>query len=144
MSVNNIGGFFGGILGGILASTIPYWYSFLIALLFNVVGFLLYATAQYGWMVILARLLIGTFSGLQHSLVYAYIGVSYQQYIEIRRQAGMKTVPTKYCRVKDIVFSLYTISTSVGYFLGSGMIKCLYEYCIRVCYHLGSIYLAST
>ena len=68
--------------------------------------------------------MVGTFSGLQHSLVYAYIGVSYQQYIDIRRQAGMKISPAKYCRVKDIVFSLYTISTSAGYFLGSGIFYC--------------------
>ena len=61
VSVNNIGGFLGGITGGILASTIPYWYSFLIALLFNVVGFLIYATSQYGWMIIVQDSWLGHF-----------------------------------------------------------------------------------
>lgn len=125
VSVNNLGGFLGGLSGGILASTVPYWYSFLLALLFNAIGFLIYATAHHGWVIIVARLLAGVFSGLQHSLVYAYIGVSYQNYVEILKHTGKKVQPTKYCRVKDIIFSLYTISTSGGYFLGAGMYACV-------------------
>ena len=121
VSVNSIGAFLGGLTGGTLASTIPYWYSFLLALIFNALGFLLYATAQHGWVVVLARILVGMFSGLQRSLVFAYIGVSYQNYVEIQTRAGKEVNPAKYCRVKDILFSLYTISTSGGYFLGAGM-----------------------
>ena len=120
VSVSNIGGFLGGLIGGVLASTVPYWYGFLIALLFNAFGFLIYGTARAGWMIILARLLIGIFSGLQRSLVYAYIGVSYQLYVKMKQHTGKKVNVTKYCRVKDIVFSLYTISTSAGYFIGAG------------------------
>lgn len=120
MSANNIGGFLGGLCGGVLASTIPYWHSFLIALLFNVVGFLIYGVAQHGWMIILARIFIGIYTGLQRSLIYSYIAISYQGYVEIKQRAGKKVNVTKYCRVKDIVFSLYTISTSAGYFIGAG------------------------
>ena len=120
VSVNNIGGLLGGLSGGALACFVPYWYGLLVALLFNVVGFLIYAIAQQGWMIILARLLIGIFSGLQRSLVFAYISVSYQSYVETKRYAGKKVNLTKYCRVKDLVFSLYTISASAGFFVGSG------------------------
>lgn len=120
VAVSNIGGFLGGLAGGVLASTVPYWYSFLLALLFNATGFLIYAIAQQGWVMIVARLLVAVFSGLQHSLVFAYIGVSYQNYVEIQTRAGKKVNPTKYCRVKDLIFSLYTIFTSAGYFIGAG------------------------
>lgn len=120
VSANNIGGIFGGISGGILASIIPYWYSLLAALICYTVGALLYGTAQYGWMVVMARLLIGIFSGLQRSLIYAYIAMSYQSYVEIKQRAGKMMNLTKYCRIKDILFSLYTISTSAGYFIGAG------------------------
>lgn len=92
VSVNDIGGFLGGLLGGVLASTVPYWYGFLIALIFNVAGFLIYGTARAGWMIILARLLIGTFSGLQRSLVYAYIGVSYQLYVKMKQHSGKNSM----------------------------------------------------
>lgn len=78
VSADSVGGFLGGLSGGVLASIIPYWHGFLIALLFDVIGFLIYSIAQYGWMVILAKLFIGTYSGLQRSLVYAYIAISYQ------------------------------------------------------------------
>jgi MFS family permease len=121
VSVHSVGGLIGGICGGVLASLVPYWYSFLMATLFYVFGFLLYGTAQYGWMIILSQLLVGIYSGLQRSLIYAYIGTSYQSYVEIRQRAGKKVNISKYCRVKDILFSLYTISTSAGYFIGAGI-----------------------
>lgn len=121
VSANNIGGFLGGISGGILASIVPYWYGFLTSLLFNVVGSLLYGTAQQAWIIILARLLMGMFAGLQRSLIYAYIAMSYQSYVEIKQRAGKELNLTKYCRVKDILFSLYTISTTAGYFIGAGI-----------------------
>lgn len=87
------------------------------------IGFLIYGTAQHEWMVILARLLVGIFTGLQHTFVYAYFGVSYQRYVELLRSTGKKVNTMKYCRAKDILFSLYTITTSIGYFLGSGKSK---------------------
>lgn len=110
----------GGLLAVVLASTVPYWHSFLFALLLDATGFLLYATAQYGWTLITARVLVGVSSGLQRSLAYAYIGVSYQDYVEVQLRVGKRGDNEKYCRVKDIMFSLYTIATSGGYFLGSG------------------------
>ena len=119
-SVNSIGGVVGGLSGAILASTVPYWHGFLSALLLDAIGFLLYATAQHGWTLITARVLVGMSSGLQRSLVYAYIGASYQDYVEVRTRVGKQGDGGKYCRIKDILFSLYTIATSGGYFLGSG------------------------
>ena len=120
VTFNSIGSICGGLLGGVLASTIPYWHSFLQALLFNAVGFLIYATAMHGWVVVVARFFVGVASGLQQALVYAYIAVSYQDYVEVRSLAGKKA-EFKYCRVKDILFSVYTIATKGGYFLGSSM-----------------------
>lgn len=119
ISVNNIGGFFGAILGGLLSHLIPYWYSFLISLFFHILGFLLYGLAKHGWMIILSRLLTGVFNGLQRTLAFAYFGESYQHYVETLQSAGKKE-SDKLCRVKDVLFTLFTVSTGIGLLLGAG------------------------
>lgn len=120
ISINNIGGFLGAILGGVVSHTIPYWYAFFISLLFHIVGFLLYGLAKYGWMIILARLFTGVFTGLQRALAFAYFGVSYQHYIETLKTAGKKE-SDRLCRIKDVLFTLFTVSSSIGLLLGAGV-----------------------
>ena len=114
ISINNIGGFLGGIAGMIFTTTLPYWFSFMISLACHTAGFLLYATVSHGWMLIIGRLLVGIFSGLHRSLSFAYFAVTYEFYISEKEESK------KYCRIKDILFSLYTVSTSFGFLIGAG------------------------
>ena len=116
ISVNNIGGFLGGIAGVVLSSTLPYWFSFMISVVCHTVGFLLYAVVTHGWMLVIGRLLVGIFTGLHRSLTFAYFAVTYEYYISMNGDLESKN----YCRIKDILFALYTVSTSLGYLIGAG------------------------
>ena len=120
ISVNNIGGFLGALLGVLFSNFIPYWYGFLFSLLCHITGFLLYGLAQYGWMILLSRLLAGIFTGLQRALAFSYFSVSYEHYVTTIESAGMKESKS-FCRVKDVLFSLYTVSTSIGLLVGAGI-----------------------
>ena len=117
ISVNNMGGFLGGIAGVVLSSTLPYWFSFMISVVCHTVGFLLYAVVTHGWMLVIGRLLVGIFTGLHRSLTFAYFAVTYEYYISMNGDLESKN----YCRIKDILFALYTVSTSLGYLIGAGM-----------------------
>ena len=115
ISVNNIGGFLGGIAGMLCTTILPYWFSFMISLACHTFGFLLYAVVTHGWMLIIGRLLIGIFSGLHRSLTFAYFAVTYEYYISENQESN------KYCRIKDLLFALYTVSTSLGFLIGAGV-----------------------
>ena len=118
ISVNNIGGFLGGIAGVILSSTLPYWFSFMISVTCHTVGFLFYAVVvTHEWMLVVGRLLVGIFTGLHRSLTFAYFAVTYEYYISMKGDLESK----KHCRIKDMLFALYTVSTSVGYLIGAGI-----------------------
>ena len=78
-----VGEFLGAFIAGILSSRIPFWYWTIGALLFHTVGFVMYATAMSGWMVIVARLLTGVFAGLGTVTILTYFGVSYQHYLDV-------------------------------------------------------------
>ena len=115
ISVSNIGGFLGGILGIFFTTILPYWFSFMISLACHTFGFLLYAIVSQGWMMIVSRLLTGIFCGLHRSLAFAYFAVTYEYYISETQESK------KYCRIKDLLFALYTVSTSIGFLVGAGM-----------------------
>lgn len=115
ISVNNIGGFIGGVGGVILTTFLPYWFSFMISVACHTVGFILYAVVTHGWMLIVGRLLVGIFTGLHRSLAFAYFAVTYEFYIKEKHESK------KLCRVKDLLFAMYTVSTSIGYLIGAGI-----------------------
>ena len=64
---------------------------------------------------IVSRLLTGIFCGLHRSLAFAYFAVTYEYYISETQESK------KYCRIKDLLFALYTVSTSLGFLVGAGM-----------------------
>ena len=118
ISVSNIGGFLGGILGMLCTTMVPYWFSFMMSLASHTFGFLLYAIVTQGWMLIIGRLLAGIFCGLHRSLTFSYFAVTYEYYISENPDWDSK----KYCRIKDLLFALYTVSTSLGYLIGAGIL----------------------
>ena len=116
----SIGEFLGALMGGFLASRIPFWYSAMGALLCHIVGFVIYATAVSGWMLISARILSGTFVGLQSVISFTYFGVSYQHYLEVIGPKERKLEAAKTTRVKDQLFPLATLSGYGGALFGQG------------------------
>ena len=122
----SIGEFVGALIGGFLASRIPFWYCAMGALLCHIVGFVIYATAVSGWMIIGARILSGTFVGLQSVVSFTYFGVSYQHYLEITGPKERKKEEAKTTRVKDHLFAFYAVAANVGTLFGPGWITCFY------------------
>ena len=117
----SIGEFVGALIGGFLV-IIPFWYIAMGALLCYTVGFLMYAMAMSGWMIIAAKVLSGTFVGLQVVTTYTYFGVSYQHYLEVLGPKKRMKEEAKTTRVKNSLFALASLSGYGGALFGQGLI----------------------
>ena len=104
---------------GLLFNLIPTWYLFLVSTLSHTLGYLLYALATNGWMMILARALAGLQSGSVDSLIFAYYSVSFEKYKENLKTLG-KFEEKKAARAKGYLFSSATFGYISGYALGVG------------------------
>ena len=122
ISAFSIGEFLGAMTASIISSRIPLWYSTMAALLCHITGFVVYAMATSGWMMIVARVVSGTFIGVQTVLVLTYFGVSYQHYLEVLGPEGRTKEEGKTTRVKDTLFAFYAVSANVGSLIGPGLI----------------------
>ena len=111
-----VGHVIAAVTTGLLFNLIPTWYLFLVSTLSHTLGYLLYALATNGWMMILARALAGLQAGSVDSLVFAYYSVSFQKYKENLKTLG-KFEGEKAARAKGYLFS----SSSIGYILGYGL-----------------------
>ena len=98
---------------GLLFNHIPTWYLFLVSTLCHILGYLLYALATSGWMMILARALAGLHLGAIDTLVFAYYAVSFEKYKENLKTLG------KFEKKKETIMKGYLFSTSaIGYAVG--------------------------
>ena len=99
---------------GLLFNHVPTWYLFMFSTLSHTLGYLLYALATNGWMMILARGLAGLQLGASTSLVFAYCSVSFEKYTENLKILGKLKKKTA-GKVKGYVFSLYYIGNVLGF-----------------------------
>ena len=99
---------------GLLFNHVPTWYLFMFSTLSHTLGYLMYALATNGWMMIVARGLAGLQLGASTSLVFAYCSVSFEKYTENLKILG-KYEKNKAERVKGYVFSLFFIGNSLGF-----------------------------
>ena len=121
VSAFSIGQLLGAFIGSIISGRVPLWYSTMAALLCHITGFVLYATATSGWMMIVARILSGMFIGIQVVLSLAYFGVSYLRYLEVLGPEERTKEEGKTTRVKDTLFALYAVSENMGNLIGPGL-----------------------
>ena len=106
---------------GLLFNHIPTWYLFLVSTLCHTLGYLLYALATSGWMMILARALAGLHLGAIDSLVFAYYAVSFEKYKENLKTLG-KFEKKKETKMKGYLFSTSAIGYAVGNIIAVGII----------------------
>ena len=123
--VFGIGEFLGAIISTAAASKLPYWYCTMGALLCHIVGFVVYSAATSGWMIIVARIMSGTFVGMQTAIAFSYFGVSYQDYLEALGPEARMKEETKATRLKDKLFSFYAVAVQIGTSVGPGLIMCI-------------------
>ena len=121
ISALRIGQLLGAMMASIVSGRIPLWYSTMATLLCHITGFVVYAMATSGWMIIVARLLSGMFIGMQVVLSLAYFGVSYLRYLEVLEPEERTKEEGKTTRVKDTLFALYAVSENVGNLIGPGL-----------------------
>lgn len=104
---------------GLLFNIVSTWYLFLLSTLAHTAGYIFYATATSGWMMLVARWLAGVALGSVVSLTFSYYGVSFEQYQKDLKILG-KYDETKASKTKGYVFSSYRIGFVLGNSIGVG------------------------
>ena len=120
IAVFNIGAALGAFSSGVLIKFIPYWHVILSSLILHTLGYVLYATATSGWVVMLSKLMSGTFNGTQMTLSLAYISQSIAVYDEALKQL-VEEDDKKAARIKHRLFAFLSFAYSFGALLGTGM-----------------------
>ena len=116
-----VGHVIAAVATGLLFNHIPTWYLFLVSTLCHILGYLLYALATSGWMMILARGLAGLQLGAIDVITFGYYAVSFEKYKENLKTLGLFE-EKKAAKVKGYVFSSSTIGYIIGYQIGAGML----------------------
>ncbi len=86
-------------------------------LTFHTIGYLIYALASEGWLIILSKLLSGYFLGADLTIGFSYLSKTSIMYSDVQKERGV-IVNDK--SLRNTLFALNGISFSVGYFLGPG------------------------
>ena len=110
----------GAMGAGLLFNLIPTWYLFLVSTLCHTLGYLLYALATNGWMMLLARGLAGLQQGSIESLMFSYFAISFEKYTENLKTLG-KYEEKKAAKVKGYLFSTTSIAYVIGFGIGVGI-----------------------
>ena len=116
-----VGHVIAAVTTGLLFNLIPTWYLFLVSTLSHTLGYLLYALATNGWMMILARALAGGQLGSVDSLIFAYYSVSFDKYTENLKTLG-KFEKKRATKIRGYVFGTSAIGYIIGFLLGGGII----------------------
>ena len=109
----------GSTTAGIMFNFIPTWYLFSLSTLSYVFGYLLYALATNGWMMVLARGLAGIQLGAAAALAFAYFGVSFEKYRENMKLLN-RNEEKKLAKAKKYLFSTHSIGNLLGNVFGLG------------------------
>ena len=96
---------------GFLFNHMPTWHLLFVSTLCHTIGYLIYALAMNGWMMIVARALAGLQLGAVESLVF-YYSLSFMKYTE--------NLKKKAHRAKGYLFSTSNLGSILGYAFGSG------------------------
>ena len=114
-------------IAGYSTRIIPYWYILAVGILMQMFGYIIYAVASEGWMLLVARLLTGGYSGIIETISYSYVSEKEQDYREAYFQVheqdlSKKNGKLKLPNVKEKMFSLLTIVVAFAYLLGPGKV----------------------
>ena len=107
-----MGSFIASVSTGFLITVIPYWHLNLASLAFLIMGWVFYATASSGWMLLLGRIFPGVFAGMHCTIAFAYFGESFEDYVAAQKE--LDNYGERQAAVKDIVFTLHGIATNLA------------------------------
>ena len=111
----------GGFATGCLVKFIPYWHLVLFSLVLHIVGYILYAITNEGWLILISKLLSGYFIGAELTLALSYFAESCIDYKAAMKKIG-KPIESS-AMVRNSLFAWHNIGVNVGYFLGPGKLS---------------------
>ena len=113
-----MGALIGGFGTGCLVKFIPYWYLILVSLVLHIIGYILYAISDEGWLIMTSKLLSGYFIGAELTLALSYFAESSIDYQAAMKKLGKPVESSE--AVRNNLFALHNIGVNIGYFLGPG------------------------
>lgn len=122
ITVFNVGAVIGSLASGLLLKWVPYWHMVLTSLAFHTLGYIIYAIATTGQLVMLSKLLSGVFIGAEMTLALAYFGESNSSYRTALKDLGREDDERKASRVKHTLFALHSVGVNIGYIFGPGTV----------------------
>ncbi len=117
----------GALVTGFLIETIPYWYLWNTALLFHILGYVIYSVASQNWLIMISRLLAGWYLGAYVTLGFSYFTTSSKIYVEAQKRLGIETNENSEEKVKNFGFTLMSFGYSAGFVLVGGISIFLYK-----------------
>ena len=99
VTMYSFGELFGAVLAGPVNRVLPYRLCFLFGALLCPLGYIVYSSAQAGWMVLLARFVIGLNCGFILTFITAYIGETTTELYESQLNDEVCCVVSKPCEL---------------------------------------------
>ena len=122
VSMYSIGELIGAPLAGYMTKYIPYRFTLLLSALLLAIGCFFYAMSLYGWMVLVARLLIGLHTGIGVVVVTAYLGETATEVAAKREAAGGKRDHSG-ATLKDKLFLWYSFIMQITFPITMGKLS---------------------
>ena len=113
-------------LNGCLIKFVPYWYLVVLAITINIIGYLIYLLTTVGWMILIARLLAGGFSGMSDTTVLTYFSEREQEYNQLQDSHNkLGSSDLKICRdgAKEMLFAFCQLVITVAFLFGTGVLN---------------------
>ena len=122
---------------GVILKFLPFLHTFVIALVLDLFGSLLYAVTINSAMIIAAQFFAGAYNGIIQAASFAYISsreqdyqVAFAQKMVAKGEAEPDTRVQHHPRVKETAFSLLAFSVTVSYLIGPGTQCLVYDTCL--------------
>ncbi len=120
-SAVNLGAMIGGLSAGFLVRCVPYWYLWLLTLISHIFGNILYSTGNQAWIIMIARLLVGCFTGASLTLSVSYVSTSSDTYIKVK--SGVNKINNKdVAQLRSVLLSILSFAFTAGSIIGPGKV----------------------
>ncbi len=109
-------------LAGFLVKCVPYWYLLNCFICADIFGFLLYGIASQGWMMIVAMILVGLFTGGELTLAFNYTTEMNFMYVSVFKDRGetYDCDKTKNIHFRNYLYVIHSFGTCTGYVIATG------------------------
>ena len=107
----------GALATGFLVQIVPHWYITLGGFLLHTLGYVVYALTTEGWMLMLSKVLSGSFLGVILTQVPTYFSHTNDVYIAALKELDKDVKNTQ---VKDILLAFFSLVLALRFLIGIG------------------------